>query len=165
MEYAVRNVVLPFYGYDFKQGVNICPALYRQKHVVRIFTAVENIHAVKIKINYIYLLVVLPQIIAQPIHIMTPAAVHKQQIFAVKVGYLQFVLIRKLVMYRNGAAEFPSDKLKSGAAAQVEHSFIKNAADNVNVFPEICKYLAGVFGGVFKRHYLEFHIGAERLNL
>lgn len=99
MKYTIGYVVLPFHRYNFKQRVNISPALYCQKHIICIFAAVENIHAVKIEIHYIYLLMMLPQIVTKLIHIMTPTAVHKQQIFAVKVGYLKFVLCSQPMMY------------------------------------------------------------------
>lgn len=150
MKYAVWNAVIPFHGYDFKQRVNIRPAGNCKKHIVCILKAVENIHTVKIKVNYLYLLVMLPEIVTKPVNIMAPATVHKQQIFTVKVGYRELVLDSKSMMYGNRTAELASHKLKPRTATQVKHSFIKNAADNINVLSEIAKYLTA-FSGVFSK--------------
>ena len=64
------------------------PAGNGQQHVVGAFAAVEHVHAVKIKIYYVNLRVMLPQVVPQLIHIVAPAAVHQHQVFAVKVGKL-----------------------------------------------------------------------------
>ena len=149
MQNAVWNIVIPLDRDHLQKRMNVCPAGEGQKDVVAVLAAVENIHTVKVKIDYVYLRMIAPKLIAEPIDIVAPAAVHEHQVFAVKVGYFQLILCRQAVMHGNCAAKRPTRQLKAGAAAQVQHSIVEKSADNVDVLAEIGQYLPCVFGGVF----------------
>lgn len=85
MQNSIRDAVIPLYGNDFQKRVYISPSGYRDENVIRVLTAVKYIHIVKIKIDNIDLRMVLPEVVAELINIMTPSAVHKHQILAVKI--------------------------------------------------------------------------------
>lgn len=73
---AIWNTIIPFYGNYFQKRVNICPARNSQQHIISIFSAVKNIHIVKIKIYNMNLIMILPKFISQLVYIITPIPAH-----------------------------------------------------------------------------------------
>ena len=78
MQKTVRNTVFPLNGNNFHQWMNICPPWYCKQNIVCIFTSVEYAHTVKIKVNNMYLRMILPNIVTQTVNIIASATAHKQ---------------------------------------------------------------------------------------
>lgn len=57
---TIGDAVIPIYWNHFQQWVDIGSARNCQQHIVGVFAAVEDVHAVKFKIHDIYLWMVLP---------------------------------------------------------------------------------------------------------
>ena len=125
--------------------MHTCPAGNGEQHIVGALAAIKNIHAVNIKIHNLNLRVVLPEIVPQPIHIMTPATMHQQQVFTMKVGKLQSILYRQPMMNGHCTLKWRAYQFQSGTAAQCQHGFVKNAAHDVDTSAQIAQNLPGIF--------------------
>lgn len=151
MKKSVRNVIIPIDGNHFQKRMNALPTRNCEKHIVRIFATVENIQAVKIEIDDVDFSVIRPKLVTKTVNTAAPPAAHEQEIFAVKVGDFEPALRRQPMMDGNGAAERLKRKRKPRTAVKSEHRLVENSSDNINVFSEIPKNFAGIFGRAFER--------------
>ena len=85
MENAIGNAVISFHWDYLQKRMDSCPTGNSQQNVIGVLTAVEHVHAVKIKIHNVNLRMVLPEVIPELIDIVAPAAVHQHEIFAIKI--------------------------------------------------------------------------------
>jgi hypothetical protein len=76
---------------------------------------VKNSHVVKFKIHNMYLLMVLPKVIAQPVNIMAPSPPHHQQIFPIQILYQKLIFCGKTMMDGDRTAQWLPGKLQSRA--------------------------------------------------
>ena len=87
----------------------------------------------------------------------------EHQVFAVQVLHGEAALGGQPVVDRHGAADRLARKLEPRALAQVQHGLVENAGHHVDVLPEVRQNLPSVFRRILKRHELELHVRAVRL--
>ena len=156
MEKAIRNRVIPLHRQNLKQGMDVLPFRNSHQNAVVVFTLVKYFRIIEIKIYDLYLRMILPQLIPQKIHIMTPVTFYQHQFFAIQILYRQPVLFRQPVMNGHRTADWLPGDFQSRALPQTEHGLIKNTGHHIDVLSQICKDLSGIFRGVVKRNQLKF---------
>ena len=78
MKQSIWNAVIPFHRNDLQKRVYVCPSRNCQQNIIAVFTAIENVHIIKIKIHNMNLWVVPPKIIPELIYIMAPFPVYQK---------------------------------------------------------------------------------------